>query len=198
MLSSKNISKRFSVEALNTACHISNHVYLRSGLTMTSYEILIGKRPKQKYFHVLECVCYVLHDRDHLDKFVSKRDKFLFLGYSNKIRAYRMFNLRIRMTLESNNVMFDDLADFIVKMIKDDVNELLEASIPHVNNDVVSDVSTPLITPPLRMIKSEDHQLSNETLDGNDCGDIPSKIQKDQPSSQIIGDVHGNMWTRRK
>ncbi|XP_073024178.1 uncharacterized protein [Primulina eburnea] len=38
MLTSKNLAKRFWAEALNTACHISNRVYLRSGSTMTSYE----------------------------------------------------------------------------------------------------------------------------------------------------------------
>ncbi|XP_075524511.1 uncharacterized protein LOC142556904 [Primulina tabacum] len=77
MLTSKNISKRFWAEALNTACHISNKVYLRSVSTMTSYEIIMGKKPNLKYFHIFGCVCYTLNDRDQLAKFDSKSDKYL-------------------------------------------------------------------------------------------------------------------------
>ncbi|XP_075524516.1 uncharacterized protein LOC142556908 [Primulina tabacum] len=75
MLTSKNISKHFWAEALNTACHISNRVYLRSGSTMTSYEIIMGKKPNLKYFHIFGCVCYTLNDRDQLAKFDSKNIK---------------------------------------------------------------------------------------------------------------------------
>ncbi|XP_073019407.1 uncharacterized protein [Primulina eburnea] len=77
MLTSKNISKRFWAEALNTACHITNKVYLRSGSTMTSYEIIMGKKPNLKYFHIFGCVCYTLNDRDQLAKFDSKSDKYI-------------------------------------------------------------------------------------------------------------------------
>ncbi|XP_012842400.1 PREDICTED: uncharacterized protein LOC105962633 [Erythranthe guttata] len=43
MMSAKNLSKRFWAEAVNTACHISNRVYLRLGSMMTSYEILYAE-----------------------------------------------------------------------------------------------------------------------------------------------------------
>ncbi|XP_073051200.1 uncharacterized protein [Primulina eburnea] len=115
MLSSKSVSKRFWVEALNTACHISNRVFLRRGSTMTSYEILMGRKPNLKYFHIFGCVGYVLNDRDHLAKFDSKSDKCLFLGYSVNSKAYRVYNLRTRTTMESINVVFDDLADLTGK-----------------------------------------------------------------------------------
>ncbi|XP_012845048.1 PREDICTED: uncharacterized protein LOC105965079 [Erythranthe guttata] len=43
MMSAKNLSNRFWAEAVNTACHISNRVYLRLGSMMTSYEILYAE-----------------------------------------------------------------------------------------------------------------------------------------------------------
>ena len=43
MLSSMNLSKRLWAEAINTACHIINRVYLRRGTQSTPYEILNGK-----------------------------------------------------------------------------------------------------------------------------------------------------------
>ncbi|XP_073061940.1 uncharacterized protein [Primulina eburnea] len=90
MLTSKNLAKRFWVEALNTTCHISNRVYLRSGSTMTSYEIIMGKKLNLRYFLVFGCVCYTLNDRDQLAKFDSKSDKCLFLGYATNSRAYHL------------------------------------------------------------------------------------------------------------
>ncbi|XP_075475725.1 uncharacterized protein LOC142510376 [Primulina tabacum] len=77
MLTSKNISKLFWADAINTACHISNRVYWRSGSTMTSYEIIMGKKPNLKYFHIFGCIYYTLNDRDQLAKFDSKCDKYL-------------------------------------------------------------------------------------------------------------------------
>ncbi|XP_075475760.1 uncharacterized protein LOC142511387 [Primulina tabacum] len=142
MLASKNISKRFWAEALNTACHISNMVYLRNGSTMTSYEIIMGKKPNLKYFHVFGCVCYTLNDRDQLAKFDSKSDKCLFLGYATNSRAYRMFNLRTRTIMESINVVFDDCADLKRKTAEDDVEDLLGNPISLENADVAPDVAT--------------------------------------------------------
>ncbi|XP_073036620.1 uncharacterized protein [Primulina eburnea] len=141
MLTSKNLAKRFWAEALNTACHISNRVYLRSGSTMTSYEIIMGKKPNLRYFHVFGCVCYTLNDRDQLAKFDSKSDKYLFLGYATNSRAYRMFNLRTRTIMESINVVFDDRADLKKKTAEDDVEDLLETQIPLDKTDVASDVA---------------------------------------------------------
>ncbi|XP_075504520.1 uncharacterized protein LOC142541961 [Primulina tabacum] len=126
MLSSKNVSKRFWAEALNTACHISNRMFLRSGSTMTSYEIIMGRKTNLKYFHVFGCVRHVLNDREHLAKFDSKSDKCLFIGYSMNSRAYRVFNLRTRTTIESINVVFDDLAGLTGKTKEDATEGLLE------------------------------------------------------------------------
>ncbi|XP_073039009.1 uncharacterized protein [Primulina eburnea] len=199
MLSSKNISKRFWAEALNTACHISNLVYLRSGSTMTSYEIILGKRPKLKYFHFFGCVCYVLNDRDHLAKFDSKSDKCIFLGYSSNSRAYRMYNLRTRTTMKSINVVFDDLADLTGKTIEDDVDGLLNVSETLPNTDVVPGVVTPETTPALAESNDElGEEVVNDDDVINEGFDIPSKIQKNHPSSQIIGEAFEGMQTRRK
>ncbi|XP_075499879.1 uncharacterized protein LOC142538449 [Primulina tabacum] len=192
MLASKNISKRFWAEALNTACHISNRVYLRSGSTMTSYEIIMGKKPNLKYFHVFGCVCYTLNDKDQLAKFDSKSDKCLFVGYATNSRAYRMFNLRTRTIMESINVVFDDCADLKRKTAEDDVEDLLENPISLEN----ADVTTSGTTCDAKDTESEEPHCNDYTVDDGSC--IPSKIQKNHPSSQIIGNMRGDVQTRKK
>jgi transposase InsO family protein len=43
-------SDRFCAEAINTACHATNHLYLHKLLKKTSYELLAGNKPNISYF----------------------------------------------------------------------------------------------------------------------------------------------------
>ncbi|KAK1626770.1 hypothetical protein QYE76_001085 [Lolium multiflorum] len=48
----------FWAEAISTACHSSNRLYLRKGLNKTPYEILTGNKPNISYFKVFGCKCF--------------------------------------------------------------------------------------------------------------------------------------------
>ena len=52
--------------------------------------------------------CYILNDKENLEKFDAKSDECIFLGYSNTSRAYRVFNKRTKTVMESINVKIDD------------------------------------------------------------------------------------------
>ena len=52
--------------------------------------------------------CYILRDRENLEKFDVKSDKGYFLGYSSTSRAYRVYNLRTKTVMESLNVVIND------------------------------------------------------------------------------------------
>jgi hypothetical protein len=108
MIHSKNLAQHFWGEAVNTACHIINRVYLRIETNKTPYEIWRGKKPIVKYFRTFGSKCYILRDRENLGKFDSKSDEGIFLGYSTKSRAYRVFNKRTETMMESINVVIDD------------------------------------------------------------------------------------------
>jgi transposase InsO family protein len=45
-------SDRFWMEAVNTACHASNHFYLHNLLEKTPYELLTSNKPNISYFRV--------------------------------------------------------------------------------------------------------------------------------------------------
>ena len=108
MLHNKNLSKSFWGEAVNTACHTLNRVYFRPDSKKTPYELWKGKKPVVKYFRIFGSDCYILHDRENLEKFDAKSDKGYFLGYSSTSRAYRVYNLRTKTVMESSNVMIND------------------------------------------------------------------------------------------
>jgi hypothetical protein len=50
MLDEYKTSDRFWVEAINTACHATNHIYLHKLLNKTSYELLTINKPNVSYF----------------------------------------------------------------------------------------------------------------------------------------------------
>ena len=61
-----------------------------------------------KYFRVFGSKCYILNDRENLEKFDAKRDEGIFLGYSTNNQAYRVYNKRTKMVMESINVVIDN------------------------------------------------------------------------------------------
>nr|GFB94433.1 hypothetical protein [Tanacetum cinerariifolium] len=48
-------------------------------------------------------------DGENLDKMKEKGDECIFVGYSNQLKAYRVFNKITRVIMESIHVNFDEL-----------------------------------------------------------------------------------------
>ena len=83
-------------------------MYFRPDSKKTPYELWRGKKPVVKYFRIFGSDCYILRDRENLEKFDAKSDKGYFLGYSSTSRAYRVYNLRTKTVMESSNVVIND------------------------------------------------------------------------------------------
>ena len=81
MLHAKKLPLYFWAEAMNTACYIHNRVTIRTGTSITLYELWRGRNPISKYFHVFGSKCYILADREPRRKLYAKRDGGIFLGY---------------------------------------------------------------------------------------------------------------------
>ena len=108
MLHNKKLPKSLWGEAVNTACHTLNRVYFKPNSKKTLYELWRGKKPAVKYFRIFGSDCYILRDRENLEKFDVKSDKGYFLRYSSTSRAYRVYNLRTKIVMESSNVVIND------------------------------------------------------------------------------------------
>jgi len=110
MLHAKHLPYDLWAEAINTACHVHNRVTLRADTTTTLYELWKGRKSIVKYFHVFGNKCYILADRDYRRKMDQKSDEGIFLGYSTNNRAYKVYNSRTQVAMESINVVIDDVA----------------------------------------------------------------------------------------
>ncbi|KAI3697266.1 hypothetical protein L6452_30160 [Arctium lappa] len=95
-------------EAVATACFTQNRIFINKRFNKTSYELINGRKPTVKFLRVFGCRCYVLNDRENLSKFQPKADEGIFIGYSLQSKAYRVYNTRTKMVIESANVIFDE------------------------------------------------------------------------------------------
>ena len=69
MLDEYNTPKALWAEAINTACYVSNRLFLQKFLDKTPYELLNGKKLDVSFFRVFGCKCYIYKKRQHLGKF---------------------------------------------------------------------------------------------------------------------------------
>ena len=73
------------------------------------------------YLKVCGSKCFILNTKDNLDKFYPKSDNEIFIGYSNRSKVYRVFNLRTNTIEETMHVSCDEnFKDFIQVNDEDD------------------------------------------------------------------------------
>jgi hypothetical protein len=81
MLDDYKTSYLFWCEAVNTACHAINHLYLHKKLKKTSYGLLTGNKPKISYFGVFGYKCFILNKKHQTSKNLHlKLINVFFLG----------------------------------------------------------------------------------------------------------------------
>nr|GEV65574.1 retrovirus-related Pol polyprotein from transposon TNT 1-94 [Tanacetum cinerariifolium] len=109
MLSTAKVPLFFWAKAIATACFTQNYSLVIPGHEKTPYHIINDRKPSVKFFYIFGSVCYIVRDGGNLDKMKDKGDECIFVGYSNLSRAYKVFNKRTRVIMESIHVNFDEL-----------------------------------------------------------------------------------------
>jgi hypothetical protein len=104
MLDEHRTPRRFWAEAVNTACYVSNRIYLRVHKKKTCYELMHGRTSKVSHFHVFGCKCFILKKGKKLDKFEARSIDGISFGYASHSRAYRVLNLETIQIVETGEV----------------------------------------------------------------------------------------------
>ncbi|GKC30616.1 retrovirus-related pol polyprotein from transposon TNT 1-94, partial [Tanacetum coccineum] len=97
------------VEAINTACYTQNRSLIHLRYNKTPYELMQDKKPDLSFFHVFSSLCYPTNDHEDLSKFDAKADIEIFVGYAPAKKAFRIYNRRTQIIIETIHVMFDEL-----------------------------------------------------------------------------------------
>nr|GEW83158.1 hypothetical protein [Tanacetum cinerariifolium] len=123
-------------EAIAIACFTQNRSLVIPRHEKTAYHIINGPKPFVKFFYIFGSLCYIVRDGENLDKMKEKGDACIYVGYSTQSRAYRVYNKRIRVIVETIHVNFDELPhmasdhDFLFSLM---FNELLNGTTPVVS-----------------------------------------------------------------
>ncbi|GJX55966.1 retrovirus-related pol polyprotein from transposon TNT 1-94 [Tanacetum coccineum] len=96
-------------EAVATACYTQNRSLIRKHHNKTPYELLHDQKPDLSYLHVFGALCYPTNDGEDLGKLKPKADIGIFVGYAPAKKAFRIYNKRTRMIIETIHVDFDEL-----------------------------------------------------------------------------------------
>jgi len=117
---------------------IWNDAHIRPILEKTAYELFKERRPNISYFHQFGCTCYILNNKLYLKKFDANAQRGIFLGYSERSKAYRVYNSETLYVEKSMHVKFDD---------KEPGNETPEQGESFADMQVPEDTSEPDQTP---------------------------------------------------
>jgi hypothetical protein len=222
MLGEFKTPERFWSEAVNTACHAINRVYLHRLLKKTSYELLTGNKPNVSYFRVFGSKCYILVKKGRNSKFAPKAAKGFLLGYDSNTKAYRVFNKSSRLVEVSSDVVFDETNGSPREQV--DLDDVDEDDVPTdaIRTMAIGDVrpqehqeqdqpsSSTMVHPPTQ----DDEQVpQEEACDKGGAQDVQDEeeeaprapptqvratIQRNHPVDQILGDISKGVTTRSR
>jgi len=197
MIHENNLAKHLWAEAVNTTCYIQNRIYVRPILEKIAYELFNGSRPNISYFHQFGCICYIINTKLYLKKFDAKAQRRIFLGYSERSKAYRVYNSETFCIEESMHIKFDD---------KEPGNETPE------QDESFADIRDSEDTPkPDQISESEDSPKADPTLEAQEevASDVAQdgcrqanqskntfKYKSSHPEDQIIGNKESPRKTR--
>jgi hypothetical protein len=128
MLGEFKTPERFWSEAVNTACHAINRLYLHHLLKKTSYKLLTGNKPNVSYFRVFGSKCYILVKKGRHSKFAPKAVEGFLLGYDSNTKEYRVFNKSSGLVEVSSYVVFDETNGSPREQV--DLDDLDEEEVP--------------------------------------------------------------------
>ncbi|GJX67641.1 retrovirus-related pol polyprotein from transposon TNT 1-94 [Tanacetum coccineum] len=120
MLSAAKVPLFCWAEAIAIACFIQNRSLVIPRHGKSSYHIINGRKPSVKFFHIFGSLCYIVKDGENLDKMKEKGDACIFVGYSTQSRAYRVYNKRTRVIVETIHVNFDKLSQMASDHVSSD------------------------------------------------------------------------------
>jgi hypothetical protein len=215
MLGEFKAPERFWSEAVNTACHAINRLYLHCLLKKTSYELLTGNKPNVSYFRVFGSKCYILVKKGRHSKFAPKAVEGFLLGYDSNTKAYRVFNKSSGMVEVSSDVVFDETnGSPREKVDLDDVDEE-ESLTAAMRTMAIGDVrpqeqleqdqtsSSTMVHPPTQddeqVHQEEGHdQVMEEEAPHAPPTQVRATIQRNHPVDQILGDISKGVTTRSR
>nr|GEU66530.1 retrovirus-related Pol polyprotein from transposon TNT 1-94 [Tanacetum cinerariifolium] len=101
--------QRNGAKAINAACYTQNRSLIHHQYNKTPYELMQDKKPDLSFLYVFGSLCCPTNDNKDVGKFNAKADIGIFVGYAPANKAFRIYNRRARIIIETIHVTFDEL-----------------------------------------------------------------------------------------
>lgn len=92
MIYSKQMSKKFWAEAVNTAIHVLNRTGTSNVVEKTPYELWYNRQAKINHLRIFGSEVFVHIPKEKRQKLDPKAVKCIFVGYDNNSKGYRVWN----------------------------------------------------------------------------------------------------------
>nr|ABF96984.1 retrotransposon protein, putative, Ty1-copia subclass [Oryza sativa Japonica Group] len=207
MLDEYGVSDSFWAEAINTACHATNRLYLHRLLKKTSYELIVGRKPNVAYFRVFGCKCYIYRKGVRLTKFESRCDEGFLLGYASNSKAYRVYNKNKGIVEETADVQFDetngsqeghenldDVGDEgLMRAMKNmSIGDVKPIEVEDKPSTSTQDEPSTSASPSQAQVEVEKEKAQDPPMPPR----IYTALSKDHPIDQVLGDISKGVQTR--
>ncbi|KAG6590540.1 Copia protein [Phytophthora cinnamomi] len=108
MLHYAGLDKTFWAEAAMTAIYIKNRLPSPKSPDKTPFEIVYKSKPNVKHMRIFGCKAYVLTPKEKRLKWDPKAREGIFMGYEERSKAYRVYDIEAGQVVISRDVTFDD------------------------------------------------------------------------------------------
>lgn len=106
LLHDKNVPKTFWAEAANTAVFLLNRLPSKALSEQTPFESWHGFKPKLLNLKFFGCLCFCYIPEVKREKLDRKAEPGIFVGYSSKSKAYRVYLPQTNKIIVSRDVQF--------------------------------------------------------------------------------------------
>nr|GEY98246.1 retrovirus-related Pol polyprotein from transposon TNT 1-94 [Tanacetum cinerariifolium] len=190
MLSVAKVHLFIWAEAIATACFTQNRSLVIPRHKKTPYHIINDQKLSVKSFHIFGSLCYIVKDGENIDKMKEKGDACIFVGYSTQSRAYRVFNKRTRVIVETIHDNFNELPQMASDHVK-----MVEEYAQGENDEFINIFYT---------LVQDRGETSSRHVDSSNMHTFyqhhPSEHRwtKDHPLEQVIGNPSQSVRTRHQ
>ena len=108
MLKSKNMPEEFWAEAVACTVYVSNRSPTKSLKDVTPQEAWSRQKPSVSHLRVFGSIAYVHVPKQERSKLDDRSEKFIFIGYDENSKGYRLFNPDSGKFITSRDIEFDE------------------------------------------------------------------------------------------
>lgn len=106
MLYDANFGLAYWAEAMNTAAYVKNHTISRVLNNKSPMELWTGRKPNISHFKIFGSRVMAQDPAEKRRKFDARSKEYLFVGYSDEKKGYRLIDPKTKKIIDSRDAVF--------------------------------------------------------------------------------------------